>query len=73
MPDAGDGGGNGGFGVTREEFGAQTSRKSGVLYADFNGEGAFFGGIHAGQCAAVIAEDVAADIVCGDGENHNEG
>ena len=73
MPNAGNGGGNGRLGITGEEFSTQTSRKSGILYADFNGKSAFFGGIHAGQRAAVIAEDVTADVVCSDGEYHHEG
>ena len=41
VPDAGDGGGDGGFGVTREEFGAQTRGETGVLYADFDSDGTF--------------------------------
>ena len=73
VPNAGNGGGNGGLGITGEEFSTQTSGKSGVLYADFDGKGAFFGGVHAGQCAAVIAKDVATDVVGSDGKYHHEG
>ena len=73
MPNAGNGGGNGRFGITGEKFSTQTGGKSGILYADFDGKSAFFGGVHAGQCAAVIAEDVATDVVGSDGEYHNEG
>ena len=43
MPDTGDGGGDGRFGVTREEFGTQAGGETGVLYANFDGEGTFFG------------------------------
>lgn len=73
VPNAGNGGGNGRLGIAGEKFSTQTGGKSGVLYADLDGKGAFFSGIHAGQRTAVIAEDVAADVVCSDGKYHHEG
>lgn len=41
VPNAGNGGGNGGLGITGEEFSTQTGGKSGILYTDFDGKGAF--------------------------------
>lgn len=48
VPNAGNSGGNGRLGIAGEKFGAQTGGKSGILYADFDGKGAFFSSIHAG-------------------------
>lgn len=73
VPGAGDGAGEHGEGLCGEEGAGEDGGKTGILHADFDGDGTLLGGIEPGEDTDSVAQQVAEGVVAeDDGEGPQE-